>query len=246
MNSDTNRAPRPPRSWDNPCVRAALEPSTEGDFLSMSTKIMPESEALSLFFCGAAKNADGVTVESGFRHALNEARVATGRDPDKGSKTNPQLHGSWIGAIGYFTLLDQISDCFRPKGVASSQYKDLRTALEHFTPLDAPKRDALYALRNAFTHDYSLYNIGKPPLTHHFSVTRGAAIGAVVILPKTAWDGDYMNRVPDNQTTVNLAVFGDLVEDVVATILSLHTAGNLEIALKDGSDELVCRYLFRY
>jgi hypothetical protein len=74
MNSDTNRTPRPPRSWDNPCVRATLELSTEGDFLSMSTKIMPESEALSLFFCGAAKNADGVTVESGFRPCCDGTR----------------------------------------------------------------------------------------------------------------------------------------------------------------------------
>jgi hypothetical protein len=214
----------------------------------MSAKIMPENEALKLFFFGAANNDAGVTVESGFRHALKEARIATGRDLDKGTKSNPNLHGSWIGAIGYFTLLDQISDCFRPKGAPLPQNKDIRAALEHFTSLDAPKRDALYALRNAFTHDYSLYNINRnqPSLTHHFAVSRGAGVGDVVILPATGWDGDYMNRGPDTRTTVHLAVFGDLVEDVVAKILSLHTAGNLEIALKDGSDELVCRYLFRY
>jgi hypothetical protein len=159
--------------------------------------------------------ATGTTVVSGFTHALSEARRVTGRDEKTGAKGTPSLHGSWIGAIAYFALLDQISDCFKPKSAPLSNLKDLRRGLEHFTSLNALERDALYALRCAFTHDYSLYNIkrNKPSLTHNFQVTRGAS-GPVISLPKNPWDGDYRTRNSSNQTTANLEAFGDLVEDL--------------------------------
>lgn len=210
----------------------------------MTSKYMPESEALKLFFSVHAPAA-GTTVLSGFTHALSEARRVTGRDENTGAKGTPSLHGSWIGAIAYFALLDQISDCFKPKSAPLSNLKDLRRGLEHFTSLNALERDALYALRCAFAHDYSLYNIkrNKPSLTHNFQVTRGVS-GPVISLPKNPWDGDYRTRNSSNQTTVNLEAFGDLVEDVVRNIQSLNASGDLQIVLADGSDELVSRYMF--
>lgn len=210
----------------------------------MSTNYMKESEALKTFLA-VHPPAGGVTIFSGFTHALTEARRTTGRDIHTGAKVDAALHGSWIGAIGYFALLDQISDCFKPRQATLSNTRDLRRALEHFTSLNPPDRDALYALRCAFAHDYSLYNINSrhASLTHNFQVVR-AGSGPVVSPAKISWNGDFRTRSSDNQTTVNLEAFGDLVEDVVRAIRSLHAAGNLEIVLADGSDELVSRYMF--
>src|SRR5579872_2000183 len=100
----------------------------------MPSNYMPESEALNVFLSVHAPSA-GVTVFSGFTQALSEARRVTGRHEVTGAKTFPQLHGSWIGAIGYFALLDQISDCFKPRSAPLSNLKGLRRALEHFTSL---------------------------------------------------------------------------------------------------------------
>lgn len=205
---------------------------------------MPESEALKLFLSVHPAIA-GIAIFSGFTHALMEARRVTGRDANSGAKVDRTLHGSWIGAVGYFALLDQISDCFKPKRVPLSNLKGLRRALAHFTSLSPPERDALYALRCAFAHDYSLYNIKRndPSLTHNFQVTQGPS-GSVVSLPTVAWNGDYKTRNSTNQTTVNLQAFGDLVEGIVQAIESQYQKGDLQILLVGGSDELVSRYMF--
>jgi hypothetical protein len=210
----------------------------------LSSNFMPESAAIDLFLSDPS-SANGLTVMSGFAHALTEARRVTGRDPASGTKTNNALHGSWIGAVGYFALLDQISDCFKPKGAAPVTLNGLRRALAHFSALLPAERDALYALRCAFAHDYSLYNINprQPSLTHNFQVVQSPS-ASLVVLPSVAWDGDYKTRNSTNQTTVNLEAFGDLVENIVIKIRSLNQKRDLEILLPDGSDELVSRYMF--
>lgn len=56
---------------------------------------------------------------SAFCAALRDARKFTGRNLDTGGKlSEPSCgdHGSWLGAIGYMTLIDQIGSCFKPKG----------------------------------------------------------------------------------------------------------------------------------
>jgi len=212
----------------------------------MSTLVMPEAKALA-FFLNFHPPQSGIQVFSGFVHALKEARQLTHRDLYTGQKlpNSTGQYGSWLGAVGYFALLDQIGKCFKPKSVARQNGNAIQQALKHFTSLNNAEIDALYALRCAFAHDYSLYNIksGKPKLTHNFIVGQGATPN-VVTLPQTQWDGNLQNQAPTVKTTVSLEAFGDLVELVVHKILSCNLAGDLEILLPDGSDELVRRYMF--
>jgi hypothetical protein len=65
----------------------------------LSSIIMPESAAVDLFLSDPSP-ANGLTVMSGFAHAVTEARRVTGRDPASGTKTNRALHGFCIGAVG--------------------------------------------------------------------------------------------------------------------------------------------------
>jgi hypothetical protein len=58
--------------------------------------------------------AEGIHIFSGFTAALRDARTAAGRD-ELGKKVDHTKYGSWLGAIGYMALLDQIGTCFKPK-----------------------------------------------------------------------------------------------------------------------------------
>lgn len=184
---------------------------------------------------------------SGFVAALRDARLATGRDPSTGAKLPDRrdLLGPWLGAVGYMTLLDQIGSCFQPKGQAAVKGNTIRQALSRFTSLDDQRIDAIYALRCAFAHDYSLYNSNRknPGLTHHFAVGIGGS-NDLVILPKTRWGGDYKRKNDDTKTTVNLEVLGDLVEEICRKIIELAARKELEIVLPGGAQELISRYGF--
>lgn len=192
--------------------------------------------------------ADGMTVESGFRGCLQDARRMTGRDIETGDKLSGERQGSWLGAIGYMTLLDQIGSCFKPKSTKRvGAPNTIERALLYFSALSQAERQAIYALRCAFTHDYSLYNINKvrPQYAHQFAVEEGAN-RPVVILPQQQWDGDPAHRNQANQTTVNLEALGDLVEGICQKLFSLAQNQKLELVLKGGAEELLDRYWFAY
>jgi hypothetical protein len=70
--------------------------------------------------------------------------------------------GSWLGALGYMVMLDQIGECFRPANATPlpNATPDFIKALTYFAEeIPDRERQALYALRCCFTHDYSLVNI---------------------------------------------------------------------------------------
>jgi len=182
-------------------------------------------------------------VASALVRALGNVRKETGRDGN-GDKVAGQGHGSWLGAIGYMAILDQVGKCFKPRNrVPLYNLNSIQKALRYFTRLGHPKINAIYALRCAFTHDYSLYNQNKkdPSLQHRFTVTQGTK-PPLVKLPKVPWDGDILNRKHPNQTVINLEKFGDLVEDIYRRLISLHEHQKLEISLKGDADELIQRY----
>jgi hypothetical protein len=182
-------------------------------------------------------------VASALVRALGNVRKETGRD-ENGEKIAGQNHGSWLGAIGYMAILDQIGKCFRPRNrIPLYNLSSIRKALQYFTRLGQHKINAIYALRCAFTHDYSLYNQNakNPTLQHRFTVTQGTK-PPLVKLPKVPWDGDILNRNHQNQTVINLEKFGDLVEDIYKRLIKLHKRQRLEISLKGGTEELTQRY----
>ena len=178
-----------------------------------------------------------------FVAAIRDAREFTGRVPDTGAKLPGGNHGCWLGALGYMALLDQVGSCLKPKG-KSVPGNAISKVLSYFSTLGQPEIDAIYALRCAFAHDYSLANVNSgQSLQHVFAVCVGDNI-PLVQFPKISWSGVYSAVSGDNLTTINLEALGDLVELVCQNILALAESNNLEIALAGGIDELLGRYFF--
>lgn len=177
---------------------------------------------------------------------LVDCRSATNRDMQTGKKLADKEHDSWVGALGYLALLDLIGTCLTRGGrnvTALGEGNPFVHALEVFTDLKTGEIAALYALRCAFAHDFSLYNIhpSKPELTHYFNLLIDA--DAPLVRPATTpWLGNYKHRPPECATAVGLTRIGDLVEGVYADLLRLARHDELTIRLEGGPEELDDRY----
>jgi hypothetical protein len=187
---------------------------------------------------------------SGFCGALKDARKMTGRNIITGEKDSSNTFGhlgSWLGIIGYLSLLDQIGICFkRVNGpVLEANKSGIIKALKNFSPLNDSEINAIYALRNSFAHDFSLQNIHprKVELTHHFNVNNSPT-EPLTNLPIEAWDGKMETKSSNNITKINLQVLGDTVESLVTNLITLNNTGEIEIILIGGKEELVNRYSF--
>jgi hypothetical protein len=145
--------------------------------------------------------------------------------------------------MGYITILDQIGKCYRPKN--KLQLKESKSAiikaLNYFTDLNDKEINALYALRNAFFHDFSLFNKFNSKYLYQFIVDNHPT-NPVAVLPKNDWDGKLDNICNDNATYVNLQALGDLVENIYKMLLELSNNGDLEIELEGQENELVSKY----
>jgi hypothetical protein len=212
----------------------------------MANQTISEAEAIKNHFREPYKKG-GMIFFSGFSGALMEARHAAYRRED-GTKMPNLKHGGWLAAIGYFALLEQIGNCFRPKETdiqVHGNENGIKKALKLFSRLSKEEIDALYALRCAFAHDFSLSNVkaeGSKHL-HHFRVTEGT-VTPLVLFPKEEWDGSYQDIKPETTTTVNLELFGDMVEELISRLMEMSQKDRLTIALKGGADELEKRYSF--
>jgi hypothetical protein len=186
---------------------------------------------------------NGVKYVSSLIAFLTDARKAAGRDSD-GRLQAGQRGESWLAATAYLGLLDQIGTSFTVVGTSPTG-RAIEHALRTFSAVkDQPTLDALYALRCALVHDYSLAN---PPykgqkassLTHFFRLTADSTT-PLVQFPSVRWDGDYAKVFRENETLVNLQKVGDLAEDVVARLRADHRTGTLDICLD--LDEFERRY----
>lgn len=206
---------------------------------TMGSKFMPEEKVVALHLSYREPQPE-FHLYSGFAAALRDARQTTGRDIATGDVIDASKCGSWIGAVAYLILVDQIGECFRPKNVAPVPGNSFMKALKYFTDLDQAECDALYALRCAFVHDFSFYNRNekKPSLQHAFRLVASDG-GRVVTLPTRPWSGDYSKK---QETTVNLRTLGSVVEAMAHKLFELSQTGELAIELKGGSDELLQRY----
>ncbi|HYS38272.1 MAG TPA: hypothetical protein VEO01_21860, partial [Pseudonocardiaceae bacterium] len=127
---------------------------------------------------------------------------------------------------------DQVGTSFTLVG-AGITTPAIHHALRTFSSEDEPTIDALYALRCALVHDYSLANVapnGNPQRTHLFRLDANATT-PLIQFPSARWDGNYASVTPENETLVNLQKVGDLAVSVVARLRTEHDAGNLDIRL---------------
>jgi hypothetical protein len=191
------------------------------------------------------KNEQGIIFESSLVHALRNIRLITGRDEETGIASSDGYLSNWLGAIGYFAILDQIGKCYRPKikDKIITNISSIKKALIYFTPLSNEEINAIYALRNAFMHDFSLLNKDDTKNFHHFGVY-AENTEKTIILPKHKWDGNIISRNQTNLTIINLQAFGDLVENIYKSLLELNSANQLSLDLDGGETELKARYIF--
>jgi hypothetical protein len=210
---------------------------------------MTDNESIKFHLTNSYIESVGVTHFSGFCGALKDARKMTGRNIETGEKDNSNSFGhlgSWLGTIGYLSLLDQIGGCFkRVNGpIIQANKSGIIKALKNFSSLSDDEIDAIFALRNSFAHDYSLQNIGsRPGLIHHFLVDNSSSNPAI-ILPRQNWDGLIANKTSQNTTYINLQALGDLVEGLIMNLNQLVDNSEVEIILAGGKDELIARYSF--
>lgn len=154
---------------------------------------------------------------------------------------------SWIGAIGHLVFFDVVGGALRRTDTTLTATNDFETALALFSYLHARQRAALYALRCALAHDYSLANIPKPGTTeprltllrHHFQLFPDHGLGQLIVFPEVAWDGDVLD-VSDTQ--VDLGYLADLAADVRQRVLDHFDAGHLKLSRP--AAEIRRRYFF--
>jgi len=177
---------------------------------------------------------NGIQYKSSLIALLGDARGAAERDAETGLVRPGKLSTSWLGAAGYLILLDQVGTCFKLKGPDVRGDNPISRALLYFSQVqDDPTLDALYALRNALAHDYSLFNAYTKHSSHRHAFNFCAdTVSPLVTLPAVPWSGvyDLSTLTPPDQTTmVNLRKVGDLAEEVVASLRRHHDAGQLMI-----------------
>ena len=206
---------------------------------------MSESEAIKAFL-SAPYGGDTHRFFSSLRKGLEDCRLATNRDINTGTKLPGKDHDSWVGALGYLSILDLIGNSLTKadsRGQAEEELNPLVSALQAFSELTLEEISAIYALRCAFAHDFSLYNAHptKPELTHYFRLFPGTN-EPIVQLPQVRWKGACGDRSPDCSTAIGLTLLGDLVEDIFLNLQELGKNGCLTIKLPGGAEELSNRY----
>ena len=196
------------------------------------------------------KDANGLTNHSTLPFALREVRTITRRNRVTGhvDPNTSGFPGNWIGAMGYMTILDQIGSCYRPVNTHKIIDKpSIIVALSYFTSLSDREKDAIYALRNAFFHDFSLLNMSSKRYLHHFRVDSEPQNALIILPPITdIWDGKINNRADTNYTYVNLRGLGDLVEGIYRDLLLLESKNELALDLAGGEPELIARYFISH
>ncbi len=178
---------------------------------------------------------------------LRDARKFTNRDLVTGKVLSDDhaLVGSWLGNLGYLMLLDQMGSAISLKGKRDRSNKSgILKCLSQFSSLSNQQKNALYALRNSFAHNYSIINIGKKPSYHFRFALRANKVDPMLTLPKVMWNGDINSGGIDSTTVLNLWAFGDFVEQIIDEIKVEYLNGNIEINLEGGNQELLAKFIF--
>jgi hypothetical protein len=181
-----------------------------------------------------------VAYRSSLDASLRNCREAADRDANgvrRGAGS-----GSWLAAMGYLALVDQIGSAVtnrRPRHQTPSGRNSFERALADFTSLNNQEASCLYALRNSLAHGFSLINISdarvKDPvrrrlLTRMFTLTRGAS--GLIEWPAHEWNPSRPHQ--GGATIVDVGLLGDLVEELVRELRVVYAAGDLCIRLERG------------
>jgi hypothetical protein len=209
----------------------------------------PDDEWLNAFLTVRPPTDGPLSWFSTFSAVVRDAREVTGRHLDTGEVENDARAGNWLGAVAYLIFLDQIGDCFEPDPILRPPAENTAAIVRALTYFEPSLSDddilAIYALRCALIHDYSLVNIGRgrraDRLHHRFVLVNSASL-PLVERPPVAWDGELGSSTYRMQTTVNARRVGDVGENVLKLVQRVHADRRLRIRLPGGIDELVARF----
>lgn len=168
--------------------------------------------------------------KSPYMAALTDARAATGRNVSNGTIEDEGKLGNWAGTLAYLVLIDHIGIFITKTAGASTEPRAFTRTLADFTTLTHQERMALYALRCAFAHQYSLINVGqgKPAdaalLHHQFVVDRSETL---ITFPAVAWNGVRTPATDGLITKISVKKVGDLLEGIHTQLLAMAAAGQL-------------------
>src|SRR4029077_1830063 len=159
--------------------------------------------------------------------ALRDARRLTGRNPETGDLKTPANAGNWLGALGYFVVLDQIGKIF-----TDGNPNEVVSALRRFSrpSLSSHQLDSLYALRCALSHNYSLVNKDWSKLYWRKFRLSDTATEPLVRKAAVPWKGVFGTTDRREQTSVNLRKLGGLVERIVSRLKRELEDGTLDLA----------------
>ena len=184
-------------------------------------------------------------------HALKEAGKASGRNENSGDLERPEGSHSWLGAIAYLMIVDQIGECYKILGKGEPACKiPFRKALYYFSGLTQGDNKVLYGLRSSLVHNYSLVSryrkTDTDPWDYCYVFGLEADSDSPLITPPKEKGGCDISLIEreKHSTTITLKKVGDLVEDIYRNILNLHSKGQLEI--KMSPEELVKRFSFSF
>jgi hypothetical protein len=190
--------------------------------------------------------------------ALRDARPASLREVADGTPMRPDHSSSWLGAVGYLILLDQLGETIRAAGEPVDRFPNrhptVRKCLERFAAeLTDDDTAAIYGLRCALAHDFGLWNPPNPGETpkpwHRVFTLKADDSNDLITHPARQWDGSVPVgaaglRAFDMATTVNLRRLVGRIEELVADVRALGAKGKLEIAL-DNPIDLELRFRMR-
>jgi hypothetical protein len=159
---------------------------------------------------------------------LRDTRGVTHRDEHGhyADEEEAEHSQSWIGAIGYLLILDQVGTCFSKAREWETSGIAIVRALRYWASEDvsAGEAQALYALRCSLVHAYSLWNPGYSvenpgeviERQRHRFVLVADVTSPIVRLPPQSQRGKAGRSIADTgETLVNLRAVADLVESIV-------------------------------
>lgn len=158
--------------------------------------------------------------------------------------------GRLLPLLAALSAMDQLGTCYDSVPITfPSGYADksgIIKSAHNFLGIevDTPDSDALYALRNSLMHQSSLISVGKQKKNpKHFWFEVDNNIPGLFTHPHTAWNGLYNTRTASNKTIVNSGKVLDLAFALVEKTKVEHQKGKVQIALKNGLQELLTTYV---
>ncbi len=158
---------------------------------------------------------DGALLHSTLTAPLKEIRRLAVRDELTGKHLSERQSPSWVAAMGYFSLIEQLGNAYEcSKG--SKGGNNFKRSLKIFSGLNEKQVEVLWGLRCSLFHDFAIVrNEGKPK--YIFNVGPRGTASSFIREAAQVWRGEIPEdgNLSSFVTTVDLWGIGDLFETAI-------------------------------